>query len=100
MNKFEELQLEQTRAVGDGVRSATLMNVTGATDAAPGWSPSHFGTPCRICATDIRIFSRGTCLLLGIFRDSVNEALPRTEVTQGAPMPGGVHAHPGGMPQM
>ena len=30
MNKFKELQLEQTRAIGDGVQSATLMNVTGA----------------------------------------------------------------------
>lgn len=38
MNKFKELQLEQTRGVGDGARSATLLGVTGASGGAIGGS--------------------------------------------------------------
>lgn len=36
MSKFKELQLEETRVVGDGARPATLMNVTGSTGVAAG----------------------------------------------------------------
>ena len=41
MQKFRELELETTLEVGDGVRSATLMNVTGAT--AGGVRQVHVG---------------------------------------------------------